>query len=122
MKAPVASVIIPTSGRPQWLPRAVLSSLAGMPEGSIEVVVVPNGPDTSWQHALAPWFDCAHVRIFAMPAPNQNAARNLGLSEARGELVRFLDDDDYLLPDGAVAQYEAMADNTIDVCSGHADR
>ena len=122
MNAPVVSVIIPTAGRPQWLPRAVSSSLAGMPEGSVEVVVVPNGPDTSWQHALAPWLDCQHVRVYALPKPNQNTARNLGLSQARGQLVRFLDDDDYLLPDGAVAQYEAMSDQSIDVCSGHAER
>lgn len=122
MSKPLVSVIIPTAGRPQWLPRAVSSCLDGMPPGSVEVIVVPNGGDQSWRQALAPWAASPHVRIYPSPEPNQNIARNLGLSHADGELVRFLDDDDYLLPDGAARQHEAMRDGSIDVCSGNAER
>src|SRR5690606_21391011 len=37
---------------------------------------------------------------------------------ARGELIRFLDDDDYLLPRAATRQYEFMVRECLDFCSG----
>lgn len=115
---PFVSVIIPTAGRPQWLPRSVKSALSGMPPGEVEVLVIANGPDTSWQQSLASWSDCPFVRAYALPNPNQNEARNYGLAQAKGELVRFLDDDDYLFPEAAAQQYTLMREENIDVCSG----
>ena len=112
--------MIPTAGRPEYLPRAVASALAGMAAGDVEVLVVPNGPDASWQSSLAPWAGNAHVRIYPLTTPNQNIARNHGIAHARGKFMRFLDDDDYLLPEAAAAQYSCIDSSNADVCSGPA--
>src|SRR3546814_8013731 len=49
-KKPLLSVIIPTYKRPQYLPRAINSAVQAAPDGDVEVIVVPNGPDDSWKN------------------------------------------------------------------------
>jgi len=115
---PIVSVIIPTANRPQWLPRAVDSALAGMKPCEVEVIVVPNGPDESWRESLRPYEGNNSVRVVIVKELNGNIARNTGLAESRGRFVRFLDDDDYLVPEGAIKQYEMIHNSGADVVSG----
>jgi len=115
---PIVSVIIPTAGRPALLPRAVDSALAGMGASEVEVVVVPNGPDVSWQASLARFRDNPCVRILPLEKGHANVARNHGLAHARGKYVRFLDDDDYLISDAACAQLEFAIVESAEFCSG----
>jgi len=101
----LVSVIIPTSGsRPALLKRAVESALAGHKADAVEVIVVPNGSNHNWRGAIDGLKPSRQVYVAPLDKANVSAARNYGLSIARGELVRFLDDDDYLIPDVAVKQ------------------
>jgi glycosyltransferase involved in cell wall biosynthesis len=116
--SPSISVIIPTFNRPDYLPRAVDSALVGMPPGEVEVIVVPNGPDKSWRQSLFPYQNNPSVRVIPIKEANANIARNKGFAEARGEFVRFLDDDDYLIPEGAKKQYALIRSSGADLVSG----
>jgi len=111
---PLVSIVIPTSGRGDLLRRAVSSCLEGGYADVTEVVVVPNGPDTSWESVFELFKDDARVRFHSCDAWDRDAARNKGIELARGELLRFLDDDDYLLPDAAGKQYEMMLEQGVD--------
>jgi glycosyltransferase involved in cell wall biosynthesis len=115
---PIVTVVIPTANRPRFLPRAIDSALAGMVKGTVEVIVVPNGTDQSWKTSLLPYRNNAAVRVKPLSEPNANRARNVGLDAARGELIRFLDDDDILIPKGATKQYEKLKSSDADVISG----
>lgn len=115
---PLVSVIIPTFNRPQFLPRAVNSALAGMDSKDVEVIVVPNGPDQSWRESLAPFKHNPSVRVIPISKANANIARNTGMASARGEFIRFLDDDDYLISEGVAKQYELIQTSGVDVVSG----
>lgn len=115
---PLVSVIIPTANRPHYLPRAVKSALESMDSKDIEVIVVPNGFDQSWLSSLAVFKDNPSVKIFPIEEANANIARNIGMKNARGKFIRFLDDDDYLIPEGAFRQYELMKKANADICSG----
>jgi glycosyltransferase involved in cell wall biosynthesis len=119
MKAPYVSIVIPTANRPQYLPRAVNSALAEMDAKDIEVIVVPNGPDDSWRETLRPYDNNHSVRVFSIEEANANIARNTGLGEAQGEFIRFLDDDDYLIPENAAKQYDLIQSSGADVVSGN---
>ena len=114
---PIVSVVIPTANRPHYLPRAIESAMAGMNAGDAEVIVVPNGPDESWRKAMVPYQRNPSVRVIRISEANANIARNAGLADARGEFVRFLDDDDYLIPEGAIKQYELIEAAGVDVVS-----
>jgi glycosyltransferase involved in cell wall biosynthesis len=116
--SPKISIIIPTANRPKLLPRAIDSVLSGLDARDVEVIVVPNGPDESWHDALFPYCNNPSIRVISIKESNGNIARNAGLAEARGEFVRFLDDDDYLIPEGAIKQYELIQTSGVDVVSG----
>lgn len=115
---PLVSVIIPTFNRPQFLPRAIKSALEGLDGKEIEVLVIPNGPDDSWKQSLLKFKDNPSVRVIPIPEANANIARNTGMANARGEFIRFLDDDDYLIPEGAIKQYQLIQTTGADMVSG----
>lgn len=113
---PLVSVVIPSGGnRPALLRRAVDSALAGMPPGSVEVLVVGNGPAGT---RIESFEGTAGVRVLHVVPAQANIARNVGLDAAQAELIRFLDDDDYLEPAGAALQYASLREHTADICTG----
>lgn len=117
MTAPILSIVIPTAYRPQYLPRAIASALEASPNGDVEVIVVPNGPDTSWRGTAELFKDETRVLWHPISTAHANAARNHGLSLARGKYIRFLDDDDYLFPT-AKMQVEELEKIGGEFCSG----
>lgn len=117
MSTPLVSVVIPTHNRPQYLPRAVESAFLAAPDGDVEIIVVPNGPDESWKQSLASWANDARIRVAPIQTAHGNVARNYGMSLAHGEYLRFLDDDDYLLS-GSTEQLLLISSAKADICSG----
>ncbi len=92
-QAPRVSVIIPTYGRPAALRRAVDSVLAQTVD-DLEVVVVDDHGTPP-----APPHEDRRVRVLRLPDNGGvSAARNLGIEQARGEWIAFLDDDDLWYP------------------------
>lgn len=119
MGKPLVSIVIPTARRPQFLARAITSSLTSAERA--EVLVVPNGPDASWRGVADYFADAPNVHWRPIETPHANAARNHGLRLATGDFVRFLDDDDYLYPAACQAQCKILAASGADVCSGNVD-
>lgn len=97
------SIIIPTRNRAAVLGQCVesLAQQAGQGPG-FEIIVVDDGSTDETETILgrlAPKIPVP-LRFFRQPTPcGANAARNLGVSEARGEIVVFIDDD-ALIPEG----------------------
>lgn len=121
MQTPLLTIVIPTFCRPALLPRAVESCLSGVQPGEVEVVVVPNGPDTSWRESLRRFEGDARVRVDPIEASHPSLARNHGMAAAQGMYIRFLDDDDYVLPDSARRQLLYATSRNLDACSGSLD-
>lgn len=119
--APLLSVIIPTCDRPQSLARAIDSALRSAPEGCVEVIVVPNGPSQGWTTVSGQYARDSRVRWFPVSEAHANVARNRGLQQARGQYVRFLDDDDVLYPESACRQLLLALERKADICSGSID-
>jgi glycosyltransferase involved in cell wall biosynthesis len=114
---PLVSVVIPTYNRPALLLRAIDSALHSVPNDDVEVIVVPNGPSISWREIAERCAKDARVQWQPIHAAQGNVARNHGMNLAAGKYLRFLDDDDYLLP--AAADQTALLESTgADVCSG----
>ena len=93
----IVSVVIPSLNRPKIVTKAVNSALAQTLK-SIEVIVVIDGPDEATVSELEK-IDDPRLKVKSLP---QNVgcadSRNEGVTEARGQWIAFLDDDDEWLP------------------------
>ncbi len=117
VKPPLLSIVIPTFKRPQYLARAIKSIIDNMPLTEIEILVIPNGPDTSWKDGLENFSHHTFVKTLPIATPHANAARNHGKNNATGKYIRFLDDDDFLYED-AWHQILLLESSDADICSG----
>lgn len=93
----LVSVVIPSLNRPKIVTKAVNSALAQTLK-SIEVIVVVDGPDEATVSELKK-IDDPRLKVKSL-AQNVGCAdsRNEGVTEARGQWIAFLDDDDIWQP------------------------
>ena len=109
---PLVTVVIPTRRRPLLVLRALRSVLA-QTHVALDVIVVIDGPDPDTLGALDGWPD-QRVRVVQTPSPSgAGAARNLAATEAKGQWIAFLDDDDEWLPDKIARQLAAAAGRDV---------
>jgi glycosyltransferase involved in cell wall biosynthesis len=99
----MVSVVIPCRNQARYLPAAVRSVRAQSYEG-IECIVVDDGSTDDTPTVAA----TLGVRLLRQDQGGVSAARNAGLSAARGDLVAFLDADDELLPDAVATEVAAL--------------
>lgn len=111
----LVSVIIPSAGRrPKFLQRAIKSALIDDNKIQTEVIVVFNGID-GMAFDLSQSFQHPFVKYYKIEQGNVCKARNYGLALARGDLIRFLDDDDFLYPNVAYQQYLELFHSNADL-------
>ena len=102
---PIISTVIPTRNRPLLVERAVKSAIAQTFQ-QIEVIVMIDGSDAATRAVLAE-IDDPRLKFIELPiSGGAAAARNAGVSEAAGEWIAFLDDDDEWLPQKLERQIE----------------
>ena len=91
---PLISVILPTHQRPGLLRRAV-GSVLDQRYDNWELLVVANG-DCAESRGVVDEVADPRVHFFEMPTAVPGRARNKGLEAARGELIAYLDDDNFM--------------------------
>ena len=89
----LTSVVIPVFNGAETIARTVESVLAQVPP--VDEVLVVNDGSTDATLERIPGDE--RVRVITQPNGGEAAARNTGLAAARGELVFFVDADDYWL-------------------------
>ncbi len=108
MAAVPLSVILCCHGRPGYL-RACLAGLAAQSCRDFELLVVDSGSPPKEAAAIAALAREAGARLLCSSSPGLSRARNLGLAEARGDWVAYLDDDAVPEPGWAAALLARIA-------------
>jgi len=125
---PLVSIVIRTIGRPNVL-REALISLRKQTYENFEVIVVEDGPPDS-KKMIGEEFKDLKLRYISTGDPvGRSAAGNLGMDEANGIYINFLDDDDlfyadhietlvqFLTETGMYAAYSVAFETAINVKS-----
>lgn len=111
----LVSVIIPAYNAAGWVRRAVDSALA-QTYPQREILVVNDGSTDTTAQVLAEYGNS--IRVLTQPNGGLSSARNLGIREAHGELLAFLDADDYWLPEKLARQVACLQQDTgLGFCS-----
>ncbi len=101
------SVIVPAYNAARYIRRALDSAL-GQDYEHLEVVVVDDGSTDATPEVVRGVVD-PRVVYLRQDNGGQGNARNRGIRNARGDLITFLDADDYYLPDKVARQVEFLA-------------
>ncbi len=112
---PLVSVVIPYYNRERFLLEA-LESVAGQQYTNWEIVAVDDGSDDAGRE-IAGRFAAKYptqVKLLSHPEDSHQGAgpsRNLGIQNASGKYVAFLDSDDVFFEDTLAREIDAMNNN-----------
>lgn len=106
------SIVIPTYNRARVISRAIESALS-QTYSETEIIVIDDCSSDNTDEIVSKYCRTdRRVRFFKAPANlGAGGARNLGISEASGDYVAFLDSDDEWLPQKLAEQYRFMREN-----------
>lgn len=113
--APFVSVIVPVYNVEKYL-RECLDSICGQTLRNIEIICVNDGSTDGSLAILEEYASRdSRMRIISQENRGLSAARNAGLSVARGKYIYFMDSDD-VSPQGALGRmFAEMEANSLDV-------
>lgn len=108
MSLPLCTIVIPAYNAGIWIERT-LQSAAQQNYPNLEILVIDDGSKDN-THTLAEAMAAVDDRFRVIRIPNGGVAkaRNVGIREASGTYVAFLDADDLWHPDKIRLQVEAM--------------
>src|SRR5438477_9557527 len=119
LASPLYSVVIPTYNRLD----SILRVMRGLEEQScsptlFEVVVVSDGSTDGTAALLSSSSFPFRLHVVVQANTGPAAARNLGIAEAKGSLIIFLDDDVVPAPDFIVEHARGHSDQSNTVVIG----
>jgi glycosyltransferase involved in cell wall biosynthesis len=108
MMKPGCTVLIDTYNHERFIEEAIVSALEqDFPRSAMEILVVDDG-STDRTPEIARKFE-PHLRLLRKANGGQASAFNAGIPEARGEIIAFLDGDDWWAPNKLTRVVETLA-------------
>jgi glycosyltransferase involved in cell wall biosynthesis len=97
MAKPFVSVLIDTYNHERFIEQAIVSAIEqDFPSGEREIIVVDDGSTDSTAEITRKFEP--HIRLIRKPNGGQASTFNAGIPECKGEVVSFLDGDDWWVP------------------------
>lgn len=115
---PEISIIIPMYKTPRFDLRQCLDSLAAQSFTDFEVLVIDDGNEAGYEDIKEEYeTNDSRFRFVRQEHSGVSNARNLGLSEAKGKYISFVDSDDYVDQSFLLEMHDAMKDADLAVCA-----
>ena len=114
MEDTLISVILPTYNRAEFI-SAALDSLFAQTYQNWECIIIDDGSTDDTVEVLKAYEDPRMVYLYQ---DNQgvSAARNIGISQCKGDMIALLDSDDEWLPKKLEKQLAYMIKNGFEIC------
>lgn len=110
--SPLVSVIIPNFNYERYIAQAIESVLA-QDYKEIEIIVVDDGSTDNSIEILSEFG--SRITLIKNSNCGASIARNFGLMSAKGELIAYLDADDFWLPTKISSQVDLMKEAKVDL-------
>ena len=110
MNEPLVSVVMPAFNSAKWIADAI-RSIQSQTYINWELLVVDDGSTDNTVEKIESLFEDERIRIFSQNNSGPAVARNLGIEEAKGEFLAFLDADDMWFKDKLNLQLEHLLSN-----------
>lgn len=115
MKEPLISVIVPVYKVEKYLNKCV-ESIISQTYDNLEIILVDDGSPDNCPIMCDIWANKDHrIRVIHKQNGGLSDARNAGLNIASGELISFIDSDDWIEQDFFQMLYYAMSKNGADI-------
>lgn len=112
------SIVVPVYNAEKYLARC-LDSIIGQTKKELEILLIDDGSTDSSGSICDGYLKDPRVRVFHIPNGGVGAARNLGISQATGRYIAFVDSDDVCHPELIAELYAALAadpDGAMSMC------
>ena len=113
MDTTLISVVIPVYNIEEYLERCV-NSICAQTYPNLEILLVDDG-STDGSGALCDALaeKDTRIRVFHKVNGGSSSARNVGVAQARGDYIGFVDSDDYISENMYELLYEAIKKNDV---------
>ena len=112
------SVIVPIYNIKEYLERCIDSILAQTYQ-NIEVLMVDDGSTDGTSELVDKIaLKDSRIRVFHKENGGSSSARNLAMTEAKGQYFSFIDSDDYIEPDMMEKLYQAIQNSGMPIAQG----
>ena len=113
------SVIIPVYNVEKYIEKC-LSSILSQTYKNTEILCILDGPEDNSSSIVKSFaHDDKRIKIFEQCHKGAAAARNIGLDNASGEFIFFLDSDDWVNPNSLEILYTAIQAHRTPIVSGN---
>lgn len=117
------SVIIPCYNTEWSYFKQCIKSILLQTFQSFEILIVDDGSNQDFANKIDKSFGHnEHIQIFHQQNQGVSAARNFGVSQAKGEAICFVDADDYVSPVMLEILWNRMAEHQADIVTSYIKR
>lgn len=120
---PRISVIIPSFKPDKYIDKCLASlAVQSLSKEMFEVIVILNGCEEPWKTDLSQLLESLRIEydmrgiLLHSDWGNVSNARNMGLAQAKGEYICFIDDDDYVSPTFLEKLLDKADRDTVSLC------
>lgn len=115
---PIISVIVPVFNVDKYLDQCI-GSILNQTFTDFELILVNDGSfDYSYKICKEYAAKDSRVRVLSQENKGMSAARNLGIENAKGQYLSFVDSDDYVVPEYLDCLYTILIENDAEVVIG----
>ncbi len=111
------SVIVPVYKVEAYLDKCI-SSIANQTYKNLEIILVDDGSPDNCPATCDAWAEKdSRIRVIHKPNGGLSDARNAGMAVATGELMTFVDSDDWIAPDMYEHLYQRLEEDSSDIAA-----
>ena len=117
MEQPLISVIVPVYKVEPYLDKCI-SSIVNQTYKNLEIILVDDGSPDNCPAMCDAWAEKdSRIRVIHKTNGGLSDARNAGMTVATGELMAFVDSDDWIAPDMYEYLYQRLTEDNSDIAA-----